>query len=87
MDLHGGAHCCLDIVPLGLRGVEYLHGMGSSRNLGKEDGQTVKMISFCYSRKQKRTEVLIITLYWAVESREVIKSDSHKAAGCSMHLH
>jgi hypothetical protein len=53
MDLHGGANCCLDIVPLGLRGVEDLHGMRSSRNLEKEDGRTVKINSFCYSRKAK----------------------------------
>ena len=50
VDLHGSAHRCLNIVPLGLRSVEYLHRMGPSGNLEMEDGQTEKMISFCSAR-------------------------------------
>jgi hypothetical protein len=36
VDLHGGAYSCLHVVPLGLRGVEYLHGVRPSRDLEPE---------------------------------------------------
>lgn len=62
MDLHGGSHRRLYIVPLRLRGVKYFHWVGSPRDLEKKQSGGEKD-KFCFAAKAEEDEMPSMALH------------------------